>query len=341
MNRSPSSLLLSQCIDGFIKYKTAEGLSVRTVSSYEWTLKKWLEYFEDRPICQVTSDEIRDYLAYLRTEYHPQPRAKKEQERVSKGEKNAPKLATKTVRNFWVVLKSFFTWAAKELKIPNPMAEVQGPKYKTAPVEPFTKAELEELLKACAYARESKPKNRKAFTMRRANARRDEAIILFLLDTGLRASEFSHLKIGDVDMKNGKVVVKHGEDGGAKGGKGRTVFVGKSARRVLWRYLIEREDRDDPDAPLFVNQGERSFNPDSLRHLILRIAENAGVKNAHPHKFRHTMAITYLRSGGDVFTLQALLGHTTLDVVRIYAKVAEMDIERVHRKASPVDNMRL
>lgn len=74
--------------------------------------------------------------------------------------------------------------------------------------------------------------------------------------------------------------------------------------------------------------------------LIVRLADKAGVKGAHPHKFRHTFAITYLRSGGDVFTLQALLGHSSLDMVRHYAQIAEMDIERVHRKASPVDNLK-
>ncbi len=52
-------------------------------------------------------------------------------------------------------------------------------------------------------------------------------------------------------MKNGKGVLKHGDEGGAKAGKGQTVFVGKSARRVLWRYLIARDDRNDPDARLF------------------------------------------------------------------------------------------
>jgi len=66
------------------------------------------------------------------------------------------------------------------------------------------------------------------------------------------------------------------------------------------------------------------MTPNGLRHLIKRIAAKAKVENAYPHKFRHTFALTYLRSGGDVFTLQALLGHTSLDIVRHYARIAEM-----------------
>ena len=162
-----------------------------------------------------------------------------------------------------------------------------------------------------------------------------------LLDTGLRASELCALKIGDVDLKSGKVQVKHGRLGGAKGGKGRTVFLGKTARRVLWRYLAERTDGEDTDAPLFLVRYDRPMNKSALRLQINHLGQKAGVSKCHPHRFRHTFAITYLRSGGDVFTLQALLGHSTLDMVKHYARIAEIDVEQAHKRASPADNWRL
>ena len=177
--------------------------------------------------------------------------------------------------------------------------------------------------------------------MRRPTGLRDRALILLLLDTGLRASELCALNVGDVDLKSGQVQVKHGQAGGAKGGKGRVVFLGQTARRALWRYLAARQDGQDSGAPLFVGKLERRPNKGTLRQLMARLGKKAEVVNCHPHRFRHTFGLTYLRSGGDVFTLQALLGHSTLEMVQHYARLAQVDIEQAHRRASPVDNWQL
>jgi integrase/recombinase XerD len=217
-----------------------------------------------------------------------------------------------------VTLSTLFNWASKELNIASLLKNVPSPRFKIPPVEPCTQIEVQAMLKVCLFSKDVQPSNRKNFVMRLPYGHRDQAIILVLLDTGLRAMELCSLKIGRVEPKTGKVEIKHGASGGAKGGKGRTVYLGKAARRSLWRYLVDREDGDDTTAYMFASKNDRPFNPSSLRQLIQGIADRAAVKNAYPHKFRHTF--TYLRSGGDVFTLQSILGHSTLDMVRRYAK---------------------
>jgi len=152
MNRNPlgtyprgAGLLFSLCIDGFVKYKTAEGLSQRTVDSYEWVLRKWMEKIGDQPVGKITSADVLDYMTYLRTEYVPHTFAKPNPAH----EAPTRKLSPKTLRNHWITFKAFFGWAVAEFKIKNPMEGIPGPRYKEAPVAAFTQEDLAALLKAC------------------------------------------------------------------------------------------------------------------------------------------------------------------------------------------------
>lgn len=89
---------------------------------------------------------------------------------------------------------------------------------------------------------------------------------------------------------------------------------------------------------LFPAANGRPLTASAVRKKLVALGARADVANSYPHRFRHTFAIQYLRNGGDVFTLQAILGHTTMTMVRRYLHLAASDVEQAHRRASPVDN---
>ena len=78
-----------------------------------------------------------------------------------------------------------------------------------------------------------------------------------------------------------------------------------------------------------------------LLEMLKDLGAKVGVADCHPHRFRHTFAINFLRNGGNVYELQMALGHTTLEMVRVYLALAETDLQRAHEEASPVTKWRL
>ena len=125
-----------------------------------------------------------------------------------------------------------------------------------------------------------------------------------------------------------------------KGSKQRIVQLSSKTARAIWHYLTTRPETLDDD-PLFTSNYEQNFTRQGLSRLIKSIGLRANVPNAHPHRFRHTFAITFLRNGGNIFVLQQLLGHSTLDMVKHYLTLANQDSGAVHRRASPVANWNL
>jgi len=85
------------------------------------------------------------------------------------------------------------------------------------------------------------------------------------------------------------------------------------------------------------------LTPNRIQSIIERYALKAKIQGvrASPHTFRHTFAISYLRNGGDVFTLQRILGHETLDMVRNYVNLTQYDLQEAHLRCSPVDNLKI
>jgi integrase/recombinase XerD len=194
-------------------------------------------------------------------------------------------------------------------------------------IEPYTKEQIQDLLSSTSHSAPWERLPETPTELPRQRQLRDKAMILFLLDTGVRASELCSLDIGDVDLSAGHAIVQSKGRLNSGEGKGRPIRVSPTTIKALHRYLVERNvlDEQHADRPLFATRDGRRFERRYLAKHLRRLGRRAGV----------------LRNGGDIYTLQDLLGHTSLDMVRRYLHLAQVDIDSAHRRASPVENWRL
>jgi site-specific recombinase XerD len=221
-------------------------------------------------------------------------------------------LAPESIAGYVRGLKAFGNWCvAEELASAPGFRALRRPHVPRRLIAPFSDAELRSLL---ALADE-----------------RERALVLLLFDTGLRLSEVVSLRVGDVRPDGTLHVV-------GKGAKERIVPLGTTARRALVRYLGTRARASATD-PLFTGR-QGALSQRGTQQAIARLGRRAGVgTRCSPHTFRHTFARGYLVNGGDVFSLQQILGHATLDMVRRYVTLSEADLVARHRAASPADRL--
>jgi integrase/recombinase XerD len=309
------TLTLSQAIEGYLFEKRVT-FKPATLKNYGYVLDKLRAHFAGDPrLRDITARDIHALLDRYNTQ-----------------------LSGKSLLNIHAVCSSLWTWAVKEgYALENIVRQVPAPQPEKRAIIPYTEDDVRAMLEACRVTREYERPGKVACANSRPTALRDRALILLLLDSGVRASELCALRIEHLDKNNSRIKVF------GKGSKERIIRIGRRTGKAIWRYLATRPDLLPTD-PLFVadQTATRPLSRYSLHHLIKRIGRRAGITpDAHPHRFRHTFAITFLRNGGDVYSLQALLGHSTLEMVQRYLKLAQTDTENAHRRASPVDNWRL
>lgn len=305
-------MLLSQAVEGFVLDRAAGGYSPNTLQLYRLFLGKLIKFTEDAQLEAIDTDTLRHWLVSLAG------------------------MAQTSRRNAWSVMRAFFGWSHQELGTARPDLTISMPRVADPEVIPFTQDEIKNILHAVERTAASDG-TRRGFTMRRITAKRDKSIVLILLDTGLRVSELARLRIKDVNMEAAEIQVVPYMSG--RKSRRRTVYMGRVALKSLWSYLTTRENPPQ-DAPLLVTSTNKPMTRDEILKLLTRIGKRIGC-HVHPHKFRHTFAIQYLRGGGDVFTLQRLLGHADLKMVRYYLSLADTDDKNAHRKASPADRWNL
>jgi integrase/recombinase XerD len=279
-------------------------------------------------LTDIGVNELRRFFIWLQTEY-----------KAVRPNKDASPLSSRSIETAWIDIRAFFTWAIEEKLIAErPDKAIKRPRFAEKVVEPFTTEQVQAIMKACEHVEFKETPARAAHRQRRPTALRDLAIVNLLLDTGLRAGELGRLKIGDMNLNNGSISVT--PSGAGMKSRPRIVYFGRRCQQALWRYFNSRGN-PVPTESLFPTSDGRPLTPNALRHLLVHIGKAARVPHCHPHRFRHSAAIMYLRNGGDAWTLQKMLGHSDMTMTKRYLHIVDSDLQAAHRIASPVDRLML
>jgi site-specific recombinase XerD len=238
-------------------------------------------------------------------------------------------LSKKTVLNCHIGLSSFFRCAEEdELCSVNIMRRVRRPRPEKRVIQPLSEEEAKRLLEFVGKSKEYSRPGKRTCSHTTQCYYRNRAILLLLLDTGIRASELCGIRFKDI---NNRIIKVFG-----KGDKERLVPISSVTYEAILIYIEkERLERHSFEEFVFVSQSGGKIRTDNLYHMCSRIGDRIGV-HVNPHKFRHTFAINFLRNGGNIYALQMILGHSSLEMVKRYLAIADSDIEKIHLTASPV-----
>jgi len=285
----------------------AEAKSPATISWYSEMIGSFVRFLtnSDRePILgELTIENARDFIIH-------------EQERQV-----SPYTVQAKVRS----LKGFSSWLfGEDYFTENILALLKIPKAPLKLIEPLTTEEIDLLVSV-----------QNPLT---AIGSRNLAILITLLGTGIRESELSNLHYEDSHIEEGYIKVM------GKGSKERVVPIGAVVQKVLWRYVFHF--RPDPESEmdnyLFLTMDGKKLRSNAIKLLLSRWGKKAEVPRLHAHLCRHTFATNFLiYKCGDVFRLQQILGHTTLEMVRRYVHYASTESMIQGQVSSPLDRMRI
>ena len=318
---APLGTSLKSLVKGYLLTHQTQGSSPNTVEYCWGILNRFLWYAEKRNWPEdarlLTEWHIREFLGYVGTE------TKRWDKEGNGSESSSHKASPRTVHHYYSVLRAFFNWAVKEDFIAeSPVAKVRLPRPQQKVIRPYTEEQIRRMLQVCDHDCQHNAK---------FLGSRNKAIILILLDSGLRVSELANIKLADIDTARGWIKVV------GKGCKERVIRIGIVAQKSLWRYLMYRGENDRQE--LWLSEESRPLQTSGIQSAVDRLKKRAGInEEGCVHRCRHTFALSFLRADRNPFNLQYLLGHSSLEMVRHYTATLGMeDALKAHEKAIPVD----
>jgi site-specific recombinase XerD len=275
---------LQTLIDLYLLRCQVEGKSPNTLKAYAWTLRRFLDVARQEgfagPVRQITPVHLYSYLGRF------------------------SHLSAESRHRYHREVSFFFSWLESMRYVDrSAFAQIKKVKLPQRIIQPFSQDDVRSLLGLC----DDSPVGR-----------RDRALLLVMLDTGVRVSELVQLHLADVDLDTGRIRVLHG-----KGNKQRVVAFGEGCKDGLLSYL---QARGYEPGPLFVAvTGHRRLHlwvglrPNGVKQMLRRLGRSAGLPKVHAHRFRHTFATWCIEQHARELDVQYLLGHSTSDMVRRYS----------------------
>jgi integrase/recombinase XerD len=316
--RAPTEL--EDLLEFYVLCARARGDSEKTIEQTRTVLNLLKGYLEKQGLStnalQIGSLELRGFIRDLqqRPKFASHPYAKPQ----------ANTLSPHTVNSYLRALRAAWNgWVAEGLLETSPFSKTMIPKVPKKAIPTFSGEQLANFFDAIDTST--------------TEGFRDYTLFLTYLDTLARLSEITGLEMSNLDL-NGHIAKVSG-----KGGKERLVVFGVRVQRCLWRYI--KQFRPEPALPkydlVFLTRDGYPLTKNRVEQAMKGYGRKANIVGVRcsPHTLRHTGCLLWLRRGGDIFTLQRLTGHSSLEVLKGYLNLAQLDIVVGHQRYSPIDNL--
>ena len=313
-------ITLLTLLEYYMTSKKIKGCSSKTLIAIQSIMGRFIRFLEKRDhslkLADLTIEDAREYIGSLQgkiTKYdghkfnHPVPNSE---------------YSPQTIHSHVRMLRAFSFWLRDEGYTKRPVFErLELPKLPQVKIAVLTPEEIQQILASINPG-----------TLIGA---RLVAMVLVMLDTGIRAGELVGMLLGNVDWDRGVIRVF------GKGAKERFVPIGATAKQSLLRYVQTfraKPARDDINQ-VFLSVDGYPLTVNAVVHIMTRLAKASGVERLHAHLLRHTSGVQYLVNGGDTKSLQMYLGHATTEMTNHYEQLTTEQMMAQHRKYSPVDSL--
>lgn len=305
-------ITIDKALEHFLLDRELKGNSEKTIKNYRQFICYFIDYVGiDKVVNDLTLQDLREYQLHLskKKKFDNHPFAICKDEYISKI----------TLQSYIRHLRAFVKFLYQEDYILEDLTlKFKLPKASKKVIEVLSEEEIMILLD---------------MPERSELQIRNKCIIVLFLDSGLRRNEVLTLEYDNIRIAQSCIKVL------GKGDKERLVPIGLLSKKLLLKYINNRSMPEYETKKLFLDKNKRPMTENSLKMFYLRLRKKTGIARLHPHILRHTFATQYLINGGDIFSLQQILGHTSLEMVRRYSHLASSYIIANHKRLSPLDNI--